>query len=700
MLIGLFLLSTILVLINAEPFTITGTFLIICYLPGLCIFAFAKRDKLLFEDFVLALPCSIGVSSGLTLGLLFLGIHIKYVPTTIHILAGIAIVFCIIAKNKNKAYIAVEINKQELLFSLFALMATLLLSIPFFLGPDRLDIANHVFHHSLFVTQILNGIFPPENPGLGGTSIGYYWGFHAFIAALSTKTNYQDTQIIFVLNALSLYMLFCITYSFAKAFDLSEVYRYILPLAVIGLMRIDVGILFLLKVFSGDLLSIENKTGALNFPDPSDFLLNWFGSLSWVDTRLLFIRKYYNVSGMPLAISLCYAYLLLLLLILKRKYNKNNIYLIVTGIVIFACFVNYPPLAIFLLIHAPLWSCYIFLSSHGNFKDKTREALKIALPYIIAILIVSPYMLFIIKSRSVSSSGQGNIFHVDFYDQSLKNMVVFLVPLPVIIPGVWMAFKRLSFSREFIFLLIGTALCLGLTVFTRWPFDNSYKYNYILTFFFAFLFVFAISIWLPLLVNRWLNRFATAGVVIFLLLTPLMIMASHIAAFFSVDDKLVKYAFSGKHFIYTDTLKNEAVVWIREKTPKDALIMLSYVETKWPCCGLNLNYEVAAISERNLYVIKDTDYTTSNPEYAKRVRFREKLFESPDDPRVVDFFTSLNRPIFLLVEENLPYRFFVEDRFKHFPENPGGPFILLFRNDRLRVYLVTFKNNSVFHSNK
>lgn len=694
MLIVLFLLSTILVLINAEPFTITGTFLIICYLPGLCIFAFAKRDKLLFEDFVLAFPCSIGVSSGLILGVLFLGIHVKYVPTIIHILVGIAIIICIIAKNKNKAYTAVDINKQEVLFSLFALLATLLLSIPFFLGPDRIDIANHVFHHSSFVTQILNGIFPPENPGLGSTSIGYYWGFHAFIAALSTKTNYQQIQIIFVLNALSLYMLFCITYSFAKAFDLSEGYRYILPLAVIGLMRIDAGILFLLKVFSGDLLSIENKTGALNFPHSADFLLNWFNSLPWIDTRLLFIRKYYNVSGMPLAISLCYAYLLLLLLILKRKYNKNNIYLIAVGIVIFACFVNYPPLAIFLLVHAPLWNCYIFLSSHDNFKDKTREALKIALPYIVAISIVSPYMVFVMKSRGVSSSGQGNVFHVDFYDQSIKNMVVFLVPLPVIISGAWMAFKRLSFSREFFFLLIGTALCLVLTVFTRWAFDNSYKFNYILTLFFAFFFMYAVSAWLSLLTNRWLKQLATAGVVIFLLLAPIMIMVSHVVAFFSVDERLVKYAFSGKHIIFAqDKSKNEAYVWIRDNTPKDALIMLSYVETKWPCCGLSLNYEVAGISERNLYVIKDTDYTTSNPEYAKRVNFRDKLFNTHNDPVVIDFFTSLQRPIYLLVEENLPYPFFVEDRFKHFPENPGEPFKLLFRNDKQRVYIV--QNNKL-----
>ena len=34
-------------------------------------------------------------------------------------------------------------------------------------------------------------------------------------------------------------------------------------------------------------------------------------------------------------------------------------------------------------------------------------------------------------------------------------MIVFLVPLPVIAYGVWIALKKISFSREFYFLLIG-----------------------------------------------------------------------------------------------------------------------------------------------------------------------------------------------------------------------------------------------------
>jgi hypothetical protein len=684
-LILLFLLSSIFLFINAGPFTVAGIFLIICYIPGLSILTVARKDKLLFEDLVLAFPCSIGVSSLLIIGTLAYGINIKYAPAIIHLFSGAFVTICLINK---KAFAAIYVSRDELRFGFFALLLTLIFSIPFYLVPDRITIADHVFHHSSIITQIINGIFPPENPGLGGTTIGYYWGFHALVAALSIKTGYQQIQIAFVLNAVSIYMVFCTAYSFAKAFDLSELCRYIMPLAVMGLMRFDSGTLVLYKMFSGKLISVDKINVSLLHP--SDILMSWFKGLSWLDTRMLWIRKFYNISGMPLAISLCFAYLLLLKLMLKKRRDENKIYLVILGIVIAACFFNYPPMAIFILLHAPLWSCYIFLSEQGSLRIKAKETWKVVFPYIVAMLVVAPYIFFVIRSRGVSSSGQGSIFSLDFYEQSLRNMMVFLVPLPIIVWGGWSAFKKMAFSREYMFLIVGTVLCLWLTVFTRWPFDNSYKFNYIQTFFFALFFVFALSYLLSLLAGKWLKRLVAASFAFFLLLPPIIVMTAHISAAMHTE---FRYNFSGKHFIYDqDKQKNEAYEWIRTNTPKDALILLSYVETPWPCCGINNNYEVAAISERNLFVIKDTDYTTSNPEYERRVKLREKLFEAPDDPEVHNFFNSFNHPVYLLVENNLPDRFLVEKRFEHFPINPGTPFVLLFHNDSQRVYLVRYRN--------
>jgi hypothetical protein len=687
----IFFLSTVLILTNIEPFRITGIFLSICYLPGLCFFTLIKKRPLCFEDLILAFACSIGISSILSICLLFAGIRAEYIVIIIQMVLGILIVLYLFVATR-RTYASVELSRREIIFCLFAFLTILFLSMPFFLGgPNRIAIAGHVFHHSSMVTQILSGTVPPENPGLGGTSIGYYWGFHSLIAALTAKANLQQIQIVFILNIISLFMIFCISYSFAKVYNLTEIYCYLMPLAVLGLMRFDAGILFLGKLVTGNLIALKEITATP--VEPYDVLMSWIGNLPRFDTRLLFLRKFFNVSGMPLAICLCLSYLLLLLLILKRKFTENKSYEISIGVVIAACFFNYPPLAIFLSLHAPIWGVFIFLSSNGLIKERIKESLTIMLPYILSILIVLPYMLFVIASRDISSSDQGGIFSFDFYGQSIINIATFLIPSPLIGYGVWIAFKRLNLSREFFFILIGTVLCLSLSLFTRWPFDNSYKFNYILTFFFALLFIHALSGLISFVPWRCSKLLIISGAFVFLSLPTLIVEGSSLVSSFSTDQI---YNFSNRHIIYAqDYKKNEAYSWIRENTPKDSLIMLSYIETDWPCCGFNDNYEPAAITERNLYVIKDRDYTTSNPEYQERVLFREKMFKNPEDPQVVDFFTSLNRTVYLLVEKNLPAHLLVEDRFKHFPTNLDESFLLKFHNNRQRVYLVDIKNTGI-----
>ncbi len=298
-------------------------------------------------------------------------------------------------------------------------------------------------------------------------------------------------------------------------------------------------------------------------------------------------------------------------------------------------------------------------------------------------------MIYIIAGRGVSSGGQGGIFSFDFYEQSLKNMAVFMLPLPMIIYGAWVALKKLSFSKELFFLFIGTGLCLILTIFTRWPFNNSYKFNYILIFFFSLFFVFALANLFTYVSRKWLKQLYITVIILLLSLTPIIVEFSHIVSFFSTD---YIYSFTGRHIVFAqDKQKNEAYQWIRENTPYNSLIIQTFTETNWPCCGFNNNYIAPAIAERTLYVIKDKDYTVSNPEYEKRILFREKLFENPRDQEVIDYFSALNRPVYLLVEENLDEsKFFVEDRFKQFPENLGKPFKLVFHNDKQRVYFLHF----------
>jgi hypothetical protein len=684
----IYIASSFLIFFNVEPLKIIGILLSICYLPGLSLLVVGREDKLLFEDLILAIPFSFGLSSLAIIALLFVGIPVASIPIVIHVAIGIVIIVYFVFDRKRLMSLKFYLSRQELVFFMFALLITLLFSIPFILGgPDKGPIANHAFHHSSLVSQILNGIFPPENPGLGGTRIGYYWGFHALVAAITSQTDYHQLQIIFSFNIIAFILIFCVAYSFAKCLDLSEGYRYILPLAVIGLMRADAGIFIIWKLFSSDSHQFMNLISQNNLL-PMDILESWLAGLPWYDTRLFFINKFYNISAMLPAIGLCLSYFLLVLITIKNEFTGRRMYFWGIGIIIMACVLIYPPLAIVPLSHAPIWSGYIFLSEKKDLGSRFRKAFKIILPYVMALLVVSTYVIYIMSSRRISSGGQGGVFALDFYDQSVKNLIAFLIPLPLIVFGVWTVMKQLKLSHESIFLIIGSVTVLGLSAFTRWPFDNSYKFNYILAFFFSILTVFAFFQIMNSLSGDWFRRFLMIGMVTFLLITPIVVEASYIISCLSMDQY---FQFSDGHIIYAqDKRKNDAYAWIRDNTPFDSLIMMSYFETPVPYSGLNPNYEVAAISERNLYVIKDTDYTVSNPEYSKRVLYREKLFADPDNRGVIEFFKSLNSPVYLLIEKDLPDRFLVEDRFKDFPVNPGAPFKLVFNNGKQRIYLIQY----------
>ena len=270
-----------------------------------------------------------------------------------------------------------------------------------------------------------------------------------------------------ILNLLSLFMIFCISYSAAKFFGFSERYRYLMLLAIIGLMSADAGIYFAVKLFSGNLPPLLNLP-ELAHPEKYYQILAFSQNLltGWHDVRLQFLPKFYNATGMPLAVSLCFSYLLILLLLLKRNPVNKKAYLVSIGVVITASIITYPLLAIFPLIHAPVWAGFIFLSNNrqNRLKERFLEASEILLPYIIAVLVTLPYLLF------VTSGGpfvRDKIISLDLYYQSYRNLKVFWLPFPVIIAGIWFAVKRLTFSKTLFFLLIGTLLCLFLSKIGR-----------------------------------------------------------------------------------------------------------------------------------------------------------------------------------------------------------------------------------------
>ncbi len=227
-----------------------------------------------------------------------------------------------------------------------------------------------------------------------------------------------------------------------------------------------------------------------------------------------------------------------------------------------------------------------------------------------------------------------------------------------------------------------------LSIFLRLKLYNEEKFSFILSYFFSFLFVFSLVYLIPLFSKQWLKRSIVVASIAFLLSTPLITEAAFLCSTWFSDKT---YAFSGKHvFFNQDESRNEAYAWIRDNTPPKSLLLLPYVITPYSNGpAQNMNYRPAALSERSLFVIKDT-YALIHPEYKNRMDMREKLFHDYKNPQMIQYFASLDRPVYLLVEEGYADPLFEDVKLDQIPEKASEAFVPVFSNDRQRVYLISY----------
>ena len=689
MLIILYILTALLVLTGFQPLNVTGIFFGICYLPGLILFALIKKDSLKIEDIILAFPASIGISSLLTLCLLYIGVHVKFIAYIIYGISGFIILSYVI-KYKKFPSLTIKLSGGETRFIIIAFLMTLVFSIPVI--SERIAISAHGFHHFSIVTRIFNGIFPPENPGLGGTAIGYQWGYHALVAAISFPANFHPLRVFSVINIMSLFFILCIAYRSAKSFGIPEGYCYLVPLALIGLMRSDAGIFYARNLFSGSFPSVQDAASA-----PLHLLTSWVWGVSYLDTRLFFMNKFYNANNMPVGICVIFAFFLILLLLQEEKIKSvhRKIYTALLAPVLIALAVTYAFFLIIPLLLVPVWAGVLFLTNNGSYRDKFRESFSLIVPCAIAAIVTAPYLSVILSGNSVITAGRsvGEFKFIYLNVQTIRNLIVFLLPSPLIIAGFWFAFKRFAFSGRFLFLLSGTLICLLLSVFLRLNWSNSAKFSFILSFFFAFLFVFSLIHIMSLFSNVWLKRAITGCITVFLLATPVITEAAYICSPWFRD---TTYAFNGRHVIFAqDKSRNGAYTWIRDNTPPDTLLLLPYYATPYAPGGITIaqsfSYRPTALSERSLFVIKDV-YAYLRPEYKERVRIREQFFKNPGNTEVKQYITSLDRPVYLLVEEGYEDPLMKGVKIDQVPEKPGEEFLLVFKNDRQKVYRIQYNN--------
>ena len=159
MLIITYIITAIFVLTGFQFLKITGIFFGICYLPGLTLIALIKKDRLEIGDLALAFPCAIGLSSLLTLILLYAGVHVQFIAYTIYGIAACFVLLYILI-HKELPRITIKLSDGDIKFLVIAFLMTLMFSIP--LISDRLAISAHGFHHLSIVTSVINGFFPPD----------------------------------------------------------------------------------------------------------------------------------------------------------------------------------------------------------------------------------------------------------------------------------------------------------------------------------------------------------------------------------------------------------------------------------------------------------------------------------------------------------------------------------------------------------
>jgi hypothetical protein len=682
---AIYLLSIILFSSGIDILKVSSVLFCLAYLPGLLIFINLKNGHLTFQDVALAFPVSIGVTSILTLGLLYSGIHAGKVFYILYVFEGAVILYYLLSTRGRR--FRIKLSHEETIFIIIFLILIALLSIPVF--SERVAITVHGFHHASIVAQILNGIFPPENPGMGGTRLSYQWGYHSLIAVISSPADLQPLRVFSIINLLSLFFIFCITYQIARDFNFSEGYGYLLPLAVIGLMRMDAGILFVYNLLSGGLTTPINPGST-----PSDIYLTWASGASYLDSRLFFLSKFYNANSMPLGICLVFAYFVIILILSKKNHKSKKVYLTILSFILIGIAINY---TIFLMIpisHMTLWVLFILLSEKGDRKKKIKEAGELLLPSIVAAIIVLPYLIYISGGGTINIGRTStDPFILSMYKiQKIKNLMAFWLSLPLIIVGIWVALKRyLGFSQRMFFILSGALVCLLLADLLRLPWYDSYKFIFILSLFFALLFIFSLRGFLSLIAKQWLKGFIIVCVIFFLLLTPVMTETAYIISPWFKDNT---YTFSGRHIIFNkDYQRNEAYMWLRDKTTEDSLILLPYLSVSYPYWDIvahNYTYRVAAITERAYFVIRDV-YAWTTPGYKVRVKMRDYIFKNPSNPALLEYLKFLDRDIYILLEDGYKDKYLKDVIFDELPHNNDKIFNLVFNNNKQKIYRLNLK---------
>jgi hypothetical protein len=533
------------------------------------------------------------------------------------------------------------------------------------LSSNGVMVSWHGFFHVAVTEQIINAGVPPSNPGMDGTPLNYYWGFHTLIALLATTAKVNPLRVMSAVNVLMLSMTIVAAYVAGKRLLLHRSDRTLVPACLFGAINTGAGLILLYKLL---------RHGFLPYDDYSDGRwIDWLGQRAiphriWDGRVSSFIKEYHDMSGMAFGLCLLVIYFALWM---QWRRNRQRWLLPAICLTLFALVVGYPVLAIPVMIHVPIACVLSWWLEAGGQRRRVRTLLVRLLWPACAVLATLPYLRSITDQSECLTRGSP-FMTVAFSLQSIiSSLTPFWFLLPLVVVGVvcWLPSLR-HFPVAVAY--CGAAVLLLLACGTNMHYAGQYKFIYGLSLFVA---LFSVRGWAWmrgcfLRARRWKPK-ALVLVWVVCLHAPVLFVIGAWSSRMYGDTRI---GIVGRDLVLVnDPAAMECLSWVRDETPRDAVVVLPLIEQN--VSPSNSGFENPAVARRSAFLVYDTYHSKRHVDYAARSEAAQLLCERGQSAAAAHTIARLvpNRPVFAVIEPNDRQRSFAEWTIMH----RSGPYVVL-----------------------
>ena len=430
----------------------------------------------------------------------------------------------------------------------FVILATAPVAIAYVANPVLRLRSYHSLMHAGIVYQILNGNIPPAAPLVGGYPLKYPWGSHLLVAGMS------------------------------KAFDVS-------PLTSFAFLNVAAILLVILLVHRISRLMVNDETANILSVVVAVFGVSLlpYPILSWLNVTvpaapkgIPVFSKFTNVNALPLGLVFVLLSLLSALQLLRRTRTRIGVVLMLVGVAGTGFF--YFPFLPGLVAGVGI-ACLVIalLALTHKVRCETRSLIVMIATLIVSLVVLVPYLTQI-GGGTISEIGLFGLGH------AARNLWKALVASGPILLVIILTRRRLAARiqrLDLVFLGSFAAANLAAYVFISLPDGAEYKYLVLAT----------VTIGIVGGVSFGTAR-ARAGRLALSALLILFIMPSFKSVARKVTPWVAKppwYFEKGMDLQTSDTIENELYTWIRENTPRHAIVV-------------DAELEIPVIAQRQLFV--------------------------------------------------------------------------------------------------